>query len=228
MRKRMNQTRNSILKSILIASCGLAAFGFGIYMTIQANIGARSWDVFNIGLASVLGLKYGTTSILVSVTILIFDVLMKEKIGIGMLLDAFIAGKAIDLFNYLDLIPKQENPVMGVVLMIAGMTVMGFAQAVYMKTGLGCGPRDGMLVGLHRRLPKIPIGLISMAVMLTVTTIGFFLGGPLGLGTVIGALFEGPLMQMAFRLSRFEPTAVEHQDLVTSLKIIFGRTDETG
>lgn len=219
----MNNTRKSILLNVLLASAGLFFFAFGVYLTIQANIGVAPWDAFNLGLVNTLGIKYGNANIAVSLIIVAVDILLKEKIGIGMLLDAVLVGKYVDLFNYFSIVPKQEKLWLSLAVMAAGMFILGFAQAMYMKAALGCGPRDSMLVGLKRRTDRIPIGIISVAIMVTVTLIGWLLGGPIGIGTVICAALEGPIMQLDFRLVRFNPTGVEHQDIITSLKILSGK-----
>lgn len=219
----MNGNGKDILKNSITAAAGLFIFGFGVYLTIQAGIGAAPWDAFNLGLSKVTGISYGTASITVSFVILFIDMLLREKIGIGMILDAVIVGKAVDLFNYLDLVKTPEDLFLSVVIMTAGMFIMGFSQVIYMKTGLGCGPRDSMLVGLKRRLAKIPIGIVSVAILTAVTLIGWLLGGPIGIGTLICAFLEGPVMQLDFRIAKFDPTAVSHQDILTSLKVLTGR-----
>ena len=92
-----------------------------------------------------------------------------------------------------------------------------------MSAGLCCGPRDTLVVAFGRRLPKVPIGLISSAIMLTVFVFGWLLDGPIGLGTVIIVCLQGPIMQMAFNIMKFNPTEVDHQNLIQSIKVICGK-----
>ena len=219
----MNKTAKDILKNSLSAAIGLIFFALGVYFTIQANIGVSPWDTFELGLASTLGITYGTASIIVSIIIILIDVLMHEKIGIGMFLDAFLVGKSVDLFNYLNLIPIQDNIVISLILMVLGLFLMGFSQFFYMRAGLGCGPRDTLLVGMARRMIKIPIGAVSIALLAVVTFFGWLLGGPIGIGTLICAFCVGPSMQLSFKIVHFKPTTVEHQDIITSAKIIFNK-----
>ena len=89
----------AILRSMLLAAGSLFVNGFGIYLTIQANLGAAPWDVLNLGISHTLGILYGTASIAVSLTILTIDILMKEPVGIAMFIDAFVVGKSVDFFN---------------------------------------------------------------------------------------------------------------------------------
>lgn len=221
----MNKSTKDILKNSLTATVGLFLFSFGVYMTIQANIGVAPWDAFNLGMSSTFGVTYGTANILASLVIVAIDILLKERIGIGMFLDAILVGEFVDLFNWIGLIPLQNKLVWSLVLMTAGMFVMGFAQYFYMKAALGCGPRDTLLVGLKRKISKMPIGIISTIILAAVTLAGWLLGGPIGIGTLICAFLTGPIMQLMFRVVSFDATAVEHQNILTSFKIILGKKE---
>ncbi len=216
----MNTTRKSILTNALLATVGLFFFGFGVYLTIQANIGVGPWDALSLGLSKTFGIKYGTASITVSFIILFIDIMLREQIGIGMVLDALLVGKAVDFFNYINLVPLQQKLIPGLIIMIAGMFIMGFTQYLYMKAGLSCGPRDSLLVGLSRRMKKVPIGVISICMLAVVTFTGWLLGGPIGIGTLICAFLAGPIMQLDFKLVRFDATQIKHQDIITSFKIL--------
>lgn len=219
MEKSINNTKASIIFNSLQAAFGLFLFGFGVYLTIQANIGVGPWDAFNLGLSGTVGIKYGTASIIMSLIILAVDIALREPIGIGMFLDAFIVGKTVDFFNWLDPVTPMNKTLSGLALMLIGLVIMGFAQFIYMRAALGCGPRDTLLVALSKRMPRIPIGLISIVILAVVTFVGWRLGGPIGLGTLISAFLTGPIMQLDFRLVRFTATEVQHQDIIASLKI---------
>ena len=223
MTKLTNQNVKSIFLNALLASVGLFLFGFGLYLTMQANIGVGPWDVFTIGLAQTLGMSYGTTSIVIGLVLLAVDMALKEPIGFGMLLDAFIVGKTVDLFNWLELIPPMESLAAGLALMVPGLVIMGFSQYLYMRAALGCGPKDTLLIALKKRMPGVPIGLISIAELAIVTVVGWYLGGPLGIGTLVCAFCTGPIMQFDFRLVRFVPEQVCHQDIPGTLRVFSGR-----
>ena len=111
---RANATPAAILLNMLIAAVSLFFNGLGIYLTIQANIGVGPWDVLHIGLAKTLGILYGNASVALSLLILLIDIWMKEPIGIAMFLDAVIVGKAVDFFNWLDLVPPCRSIVTAV------------------------------------------------------------------------------------------------------------------
>ena len=220
---RENRTPGAILINMLLAAVSLFLNGFGIYLTIQANIGAGPWDVLNLGVSKSLGILYGTASITISYTILLIDILLREPIGIAMFIDAMVVGKAVDFFNWLKPVPACNSYAAGIPMMIVGLIIMAYTQYTYMIASLGCGPRDTLLVALAKRAKKIPIGAVSIALLSFATFVGWLLGGPIGVGTLICAFGAGPIMQAAFQTVRFDATTVHHQNLLDSFRIIFSR-----
>lgn len=214
-------TRKNILFNSLQAAVALFVNGFGVYLTMHANIGAGPWDVFNLGLSKTLGILYGTASISVSLAILLIDILLKEPIGIAMFIDAVVVGKSVDLFDFIDIIPVPGNLFTAIIMQLIGLVIMGYTQYFYMRSALGCGPRDTLLVGLKKRTKKIPIGVVSILLLSAATFSGYLLGGPVGIGTLICAFLAGPIMQFAFESVKFEATTIKHQRLQESIKIIF-------
>ncbi|MCQ2613485.1 MAG: hypothetical protein MJ183_07800 [Treponemataceae bacterium] len=205
---------------MLSAAAALFVNGLGVYLTIHANIGAGPWDVLNLGLSGTFAILYGTASISVSVSILIIDILMKEPIGIAMFIDAVVVGKAVDFFNYIDVVPVPQTLAGSILMIVIGLTIMGYTQYFYMKAALGCGPRDTLLVGLSRRMKKIPIGVISIGLLSLATLTGYLLGGPVGIGTIICAFCSGPIMQAAFHTVHFDATGITHQRIAESLGVL--------
>lgn len=220
---RYNRTPGAILFNMVLAAVSLFVNGFGVYLTIQANIGAGPWDVLNIGISKTLGILYGNASIAVSITILIIDIILKEPIGIAMFIDAFVVGKSVDFFNHINAVPAQSSLLMGIVVMIAGLIVIAYTQFTYMVASLGCGPRDTLLVGLAKRLNKLPIGFVSIMLLSLATLIGWLLGGPVGIGTLICAFCAGPIMQFCFFTVHFDAKSIVHQHLFKSVKTLFSR-----
>lgn len=218
-----NKTRKSILINILQATLGLIAFGVGLHFTIQANIGVFPWDVLNLGISKQTGIQYGNVSVMVSLCVVIIDLLLKEKIGFGTVIDALIVGKTVDFCNWIGLVKLQSNLYAGIGMMFVGLFIMGFSQFVYMRSGLSCGPRDALLVAMGKRFRKVPIGFVNVGIMAVVLAIGFVLGGPVGIGTLISVLCTGPIMQLAFTIVKFVPLDVEHQDIITSCRILMGK-----
>ena len=217
---RENRTVGAILLNMVLAAVSLFVNGFGVYLTIQANIGAGPWDVLNIGLSRSLGILYGTASIAVSLSILLIDILLKEPIGIAMFIDAVVVGKSVDFFNWIHAVPACQSLWTGIPVMVAGLFILAYTQYTYMIASLGCGPRDTLLVGLAKRVKRVPIGAVSIALLSTATLAGWLLGGPVGIGTLLCAFGTGPIMQLAFTTVRFDATGIRHQRLMDSMKVM--------
>lgn len=207
-----------LLTRSLIAAMGLVTFASGIYMTMQANIGVAPWDCFYLGIQRTFGIQYGNISVGISAIIIIINLIMKEHIGIGTILDAMIVGKSVDLCNYLELIPQQQSVASGIAWMLAGLLINGVGQYIYMRMGLCCGPRDGLMVGLSKRMPKVPIGMVSNMLLAITLFLGWCLGGPIGIGTIVAAFCMGPAMQLVFRVLHFDAAKAQHQDLFETLR----------
>ena len=218
-----NRTTRAILLNMLIAAVSLFVNGFGVYLTIQANIGAAPWDVLNLGLSKSLGILYGSASITVSLSVLIIDILLREPIGIAMFIDAVVVGKSVDFFNWIHAVPACDSMWTGIPTMIVGLFILAYTQYTYMVASLGCGPRDTLMVGLAKRTKRLPIGAVSIALLSTVTLVGWLLGGPVGVGTLICAFGAGPVMQLAFATVRFDATRVRHQRLKDSMRVMLTR-----
>ena len=217
--KLYNQSPAAILKSALRASVGLFAFGFCEYVTIKANIGVGPWEAFTLGLSGSLGLSYGTVAIAISFTIVFINILLKERIGFGMLLDAVIVGLSVDFFLALDPIPACTGILSGLAMYITAIFAMEFTVWFYMEARLGCGPRDCLMIALGKRLKKVSIGTVLALMMITVTVLGFILGGPIGIGTVCCAVLSGPFMQIVFRILKFDATGIVHQSIFETIAV---------
>lgn len=222
-----NDSLGKILLNMVLAAVSLFVNGFGVYLTIHANIGAAPWDVFNLGLSHTFGILYGNASITVSLIILTIDIIMREPIGIAMFIDAIVVGKSVDFFNYLNIVPVPSTLPGSIVMTFIGLVILGYTQGTYMMASLGCGPRDTLLVGLTKRLPRIPIGVVSIILLTCVTAIGYLLGGPVGIGTILCAFCAGPIMQFAFKTIHFDAVGIHHQSIPASWKVITRRRSHT-
>lgn len=201
---------------------GLLVFALGVHLTIHANIGLAPWDCLGMGVALHTPLNYGLAMTLMSVLILGLDLLMGEKIGCGTVIDALVTGNFVQLFNDLDPLPENHSLLFGVLFILPGLALMALGQCLYMAAGQGCGPRDALLVGLGRRLPGLPIGLVEVLLWAAVLLSGRLLGGPVGPGTLIATFGAGLMMQLVCALLRFEPRSVRHLGLRESLELLTG------
>ena len=199
-------------------AAGLLVFAFGVHLTIFANIGLAPWDCLGMGVAKHTPLNYGISMTLIAVTILGIDLLLKERIGFGTIIDALLTGNFVQMFNDLNPLPLNQNLWAGIGIMLTGFVFMALGMWVYMAAGQGCGPRDALLVGLGKRLPKVPIGFVEVLLWATVLLAGWLLGGPVGIGTLISTLGAGIVMQLVYSVIRFEPRRIVHHSVRETLR----------
>ena len=193
---------------------GLAIYAMATYCLVEIRLGLAPWEILAKGISLHCPLSFGQVIITISITLFIIDVFLKEKIGLGMILDALLVGVFVDLFTWLDLLPKVDSLVGRIGIYIVCLFIMGYAMYLCMSAGQGMGPRDTLLVGLGRRVRRIPIGAVQAAMLITVFLIGWALGGPVGIGTVISVIAMGPILQLYCQLFHFEPRDVVHKSLL--------------
>ncbi len=210
--------RKTIILEWFRIAAGLAVFAFGVHLTIFANIGLAPWDCLGMGIANHTPLNYGLSMTIMSVVILLIDLLLRERIGFGTVIDALITGNLVQLYNDLNPLPLNQSLPRGVAIMLIGFVFMALGMWIYMKAGQCCGPRDSLLVGLGKRLPRIPIGLVEILLWAAVTLVGWLLGGPVGIGTLIGTFGAGAVLQLVYWLIRFEPREVRHRSVIEVVK----------
>ena len=131
----------------------------------------------------------------------------------ALLLTGLLTGNFVQIFNDLNPFALNESLSKGVALMLIGFVFMAVGMWIYMACEQCCGPRDALLIGLGKRVPKVPIGVVEIALWAVVLAAGFALGGPVGIGTVISTLGAGAVMQAVYHLIRFEPRKLRHRDV---------------
>ena len=213
--------RKKIVLQWLQIAAGLLVFAFGVHLTIFANIGLAPWDCLGMGIAKHTPLNYGLSMTCMAVVIVMIDLLLGERIGFGTIIDALLTGNFVQMFNDLNPLPLNTNLFAGIGIMLAGVVFMALGMWIYMKGGQGCGPRDALLVGLGKRVPKLPIGLVEILLWAVVLLVGWLLGGPVGIGTLISTFGAGLVMQLVYQAVRFEPREIEHHDLIRTGKALF-------
>jgi len=201
---------------------GLILYAFGIVLMINANIGYAPWEVFHVGLANTLGLSIGVASIIAGVVIVIIVTILGEELGFGTICSMIVTGVFIDIIFFMNIIPIMNDLILGIIMLIAGLFIIALGSYFYIKSAFGVGPRDNLMVVLAKRI-KLPVGLCRSLIEVLVTFIGWFLGGMIGIGTVISAIAVGFCIQIVFKLFKFDVTAIKHETLGYSLKKILGR-----
>jgi uncharacterized membrane protein YczE len=170
---------------------GLFLYGIALALLIRATLGVGPWDVFALGIANHLPMTYGTATVVVSGIVLLLWVPLRQRPGIGTLLNGLLVGPAADLG--LLLIPAPAELWAQALLLVGSITLLAIATGVYIAPQLGPGPRDGLMTGLVR-VTGWPIWIVRTLIEGSALLVGWLLGGPVGIGTVIFAFGVGPLI----------------------------------
>ena len=202
----------SKLYSEKLARCitGLAFFGFGITLFLRANLGLAPWDIFHKGLSEKFDISIGLVIEGVGLLLLLLWIPLRQRPGVGTILNALEIGFVVNLTK--PLIGEPDLLVIRALMVVAGVLVIGLGSALYIGAGLGSGPRDGLMLGLSKYSIKgrqISIRVARTVVELTVMVAGLFLGGSIGIGTLIFMFGVGPLVQLI--LPRFEMRLLSDQ-----------------
>lgn len=185
------------LTRVAILFFGLAIFGLGDSLLIQGGIGNAPWTVFAEGLTCKTGVSIGFATFIISVGVLLLWIPLRERPGFGTLANIVLIATFIEIGTHL--FPEQRSLPMGVLYDLVGISLVGIGTALYITCGLGPGPRDGAMTGLHYRT-GVRVGRIRMGIELTVLIIGFLMGGTVGLGTALFALLTGQSVAISLGL----------------------------
>lgn len=171
---------------------GLVLYGVSMSMMIRSTLGLDPWDVFHAGIATHVPLTFGQVTIIVGALVLLLWVPLRQWPGLGTVANVVVIGLAADAGLAL-VEPPQALWARGL-LLVAGIVLNGVAGGLYIGSQLGPGPRDGLMTGFARR-SRLSIRLVRTSIELLVLSVGWLLGGPVGLGTIVYAVSIGPLVQ---------------------------------
>ncbi len=186
------------LVSLLWFYLGLAICVLGYALVIRPGLGAAPWDIFHLGVAGQLGISLGYIVQGTGAAIIGLNLLLGIKPSVGTVLNMLSMGPVLQWL--LTVLPAPDFVPARWLMFFSGILLAGLGTALYVSAGLGSGPRDGMMIGLTRKL-GLPVGVIKNGIDLTVALAGWWLGGPLGLGTVVVALTLGPSVQLGVWLT---------------------------
>lgn len=201
---------------------GLFLFSVGVVMSLYSNLGMSPWGVFQVGLAKILPLTFGQVSQVVGLAVLVLGWALGFPPGLGTVANMYLVGLFIDLVMAWNLLPQPTELVPQMTMLVLGIVVIGVASLLYLRVQLGAGPRDGLMIGLVTKSDR-PVAHVRMAIEVTVLVMGFFLGGPVGIGTILNALLTGPVVQRSFKLGGYNPKS-EQVDLFKLARILSGRS----
>ncbi|GAA0092048.1 membrane protein [Paraclostridium bifermentans] len=205
------------LFKIIKLMIGFVFCAVGIVLTINANLGLSPWDVLHEGISKTTGITMGNANILVSAIVLVLNVFLGERLGLGTLLNMVIIGRLIDIIMLNDLIHMSNDFVSGILMLIIGMIILSIGCYLYIGVGLGSGARDGMMVALQKRSGR-PIRVVRGSLEIGAVVIGFLLGGTIGIGTIITSIGLGYCMQFIFKIFNFNVVSVNHRYIKEEIK----------
>jgi uncharacterized membrane protein YczE len=164
---------------------------------VRGQIGAAPWDVLSQGIARHVPLSFGVVTILISIVVLLLWIPLRQKLGVGTVLNALLVGPSADVGLWL--IPVDQPLWLRVCFFVIGLLVLSAATGLYIGANFGPGPRDGLMTGLHKQTGW-RIWIVRTGIEIVVVAVGWALGGNVGVGTVAFALLVGPLCQYFMRL----------------------------
>lgn len=191
----MELTINEFLSRLLFFFLGIILLSFGISLIIEANVGVTAWDVLHIGLRDTIGFTVGIWSIIVGIIVVTITLFIDRKmVYIGTILNMIFVGIFMDIF--LSFLPTIDNVYLQYIILLLGTIASGVGAGLYITANLGSGPRDGLMLALSNRF-HWSVRRIKTSMEIIVLIIGFYLGGPVFIGTLIVSILIGPIMQFA-------------------------------
>ena len=181
------------ISTFLFLCFGLTLFGLGEGLLVVSHTGASPWTVLAEGISSNVDFSIGTVSFFISLGVLFLWFFLNQKPGIGTLLNALIVAVMIDVS--IIYIPTPENYIPQLLLAILGVLMVGLGSGFYLVSNLGPGPRDGLMTGIQRKT-NFPIAAVRAFLEITAVSIGWYLGGTVGIGTLLFAFGVGPAVAL--------------------------------
>ena len=190
---------------------GLLLFAVGVTLTVQAELGLAPWDVLHSAVSQRTGLGFGTASVITSAAVLLLAMALGTRPGIGTVLNTLLIGAVIEALLRVGFLGTADRCpwIARLLLLVAGLAVIGVGSALYIGAHLGSGPRDSLMLAVHRRL-RAPISLARTITEGSAFVLGWLFGGAVGIGTVVSVVLIGPLVQVGFRLLGQTPVRPTH------------------
>jgi uncharacterized membrane protein YczE len=193
----------TFIRDMWVIQIGFLLYGLAIALIVRADLGTGTWLVLEVALADILGVKIGTMTIFMGFFVLILALAMRERVGWGTLANILSIGPWLNLL--LDHITTPSgNLTFQIGMFLMGVLIQGIATAIYIGVEAGAGPRDSLMLAVHRKT-GVSVRMARGSIEVIVVLIGWLLGGPAGWGTLAFALLIGPAVQWAFKLFKVIP-----------------------
>ena len=176
---------------------GLTLFGLGEGLLIVSLTGASPWSVLAQGISLNVNLSIGTITFLISIGVLILWIPLGQKPGMGTIFNALIIALMIDIC--IKFVPTPSDYIYQLILATLSVLIVGIGGGIYLVSNLGAGPRDGLMIGLQKKT-NLPIAVVRATLEISVVSIGWYLGGTVGIGTLLFAFGIGPCVALGLFL----------------------------
>ncbi|HSG45032.1 MAG TPA: hypothetical protein VLA72_17935 [Anaerolineales bacterium] len=206
---------NTFIRDLFVIQIGFLLYGLALTLIIRADLGTGTWLVLEVALAGILNIQIGTMTVIMGFVILVFALASREKVGWGTLGNILSIGPWLNLFLEIISTP-EDNFVLQLAMFLIGILVQGIATAIYIGVDAGAGPRDSLMLAVHR-ITGVSVRLARGSIEVIVVSIGWLLGGPAGWGTLAFALLIGPSVQWAFKLFKVQPHKPEEGKAVEAV-----------
>jgi uncharacterized membrane protein YczE len=204
-------------RDFLRIEAGFFLFGLAIALMIRGNLGTSAWAVLEVALSGILHISVGTMTVLMGFLVVTGALIMREQLGWGTLANILTIGPWEDF--WLARVPSvTDNLPLQIAMLLSAILLMGLASAIYIGVEAGAGPRDSMMLAI-KRTTGVSIRVARSIIEVTVVSIGWLLGGPAGIGTVIYALLVGPSVQAGFKLFHVQPHKPVDMEAVAANKL---------
>ena len=187
------------VSTLFFLCLGLTLFGLGEGLLIVSAAGASPWSVLAQGISLNIDFSIGIVTLFLSIGALLFWIPLSQKPGIGTILNALIVALMIDVC--IKFVPTPENYISQLILAIISVLTVGLGGGIYLIANLGAGPRDGLMIGLQKKT-NLPIAAVRVFLEITVVSISWYLGGKVGVGTLLFAFGIGPAVALGLYIVR--------------------------
>lgn len=204
---------------------GLFLYAVGMGVVLYASLGTSPWETFSLGIINYIPLTFGQASQIIGLFVLVASFFIGVIPGIGSILNMYFIGFFFDLVDKMGMFKTPVSLVGKLFSLIIGIFILGWGTYFYLRVELGAGPRDGLMEGLVKKFQK-PVWLIRGVIEITVLTIGYFLGAPVGIGTLITAFTVGFSVQLAFKIGKYDSRTVEHENVIIMFKRLSSKEEK--
>lgn len=214
---RLGRWETFLVKTLSILT-GSIFFAIGVVLMLNADLGMNTWAVLDVGIQKQTELSLGTITQITGFIAMGIGWLLGFPPGYATIISIFFMGNAIDQLIKLQILPHPTFTALRVLLIFFSAACFGIGSLLYVKPELGAGPRDSLMMGLIKRF-SLPVAQIRIGLELVVIVIGFLLGGPVGVGTLMSAVLVGYAVQIAFKLGGYNREA-EHMSIPALYKFL--------